>query len=144
MTKINYGSKDYLLMSKMKSSFVLSSSFMSSCTHYCMFRYILYQGLSVLDKLLNHLKDHRYRLLEFIKMSKWLSKTILLLCGPKLHKDYFFLLQASIVTIYFLRTVAATNMNETSSRSHAVFTIFFTQQRHDQTTNLMSEKVRKN
>lgn len=27
------------------------------------------------------------------------------------------------------RTVAATNMNETSSRSHAVFTIFFTQQR---------------
>ncbi|KOB76657.1 Uncharacterized protein OBRU01_04754 [Operophtera brumata] len=29
------------------------------------------------------------------------------------------------------RTVAATNMNETSSRSHAVFTIFFTQQRHD-------------
>ncbi|XP_075980839.1 kinesin family member unc-104 isoform X7 [Anticarsia gemmatalis] len=41
------------------------------------------------------------------------------------------------------RTVAATNMNETSSRSHAVFTIFFTQQRHDQTTNLMSEKVSK-
>lgn len=41
----------------------------------------------------------------------------------------------------FSRTVAATNMNETSSRSHAVFTIFFTQQRHDQTTNLMSEKV---
>lgn len=28
------------------------------------------------------------------------------------------------------RTVAATNMNETSSRSHAVFTIFFTQQRY--------------
>ncbi|XP_062531094.1 kinesin-like protein unc-104 isoform X3 [Bombyx mori] len=41
------------------------------------------------------------------------------------------------------RTVAATNMNETSSRSHAVFTIFFTQQRHDVTTNLMSEKVSK-
>ncbi|CAG5033343.1 unnamed protein product [Parnassius apollo] len=41
------------------------------------------------------------------------------------------------------RTVAATNMNETSSRSHAVFTIFFTQQRHDRTTNLMSEKVSK-
>ncbi|XP_063625923.1 kinesin-like protein unc-104 [Cydia splendana] len=41
------------------------------------------------------------------------------------------------------RTVAATNMNETSSRSHAVFTIFFTQQRHDQTTDLMSEKVSK-
>ncbi|CAG9564965.1 unnamed protein product [Danaus chrysippus] len=41
------------------------------------------------------------------------------------------------------RTVAATNMNETSSRSHAVFTIFFTQQRHDKTTNLVSEKVSK-
>lgn len=42
---------------------------------------------------------------------------------------------------FFRRTVAATNMNETSSRSHAVFTIFFTQQRHDKTTNLVSEKV---
>lgn len=40
------------------------------------------------------------------------------------------------------RTVAATNMNETSSRSHAVFTIFFTQQRHDQMTDLVTEKVR--
>ncbi|XP_046427529.1 kinesin-like protein unc-104 isoform X16 [Neodiprion pinetum] len=41
------------------------------------------------------------------------------------------------------RTVAATNMNETSSRSHAVFTIFFTQQRHDSTTDLITEKVSK-
>ncbi|XP_037039908.1 kinesin-like protein unc-104 isoform X6 [Bradysia coprophila] len=41
------------------------------------------------------------------------------------------------------RTVAATNMNETSSRSHAVFTIFFTQQRHDQMTDLVTEKVSK-
>lgn len=41
------------------------------------------------------------------------------------------------------RTVAATNMNETSSRSHAVFTIFFTQQRHDSTTDLVTEKVSK-
>lgn len=39
------------------------------------------------------------------------------------------------------RTVAATNMNETSSRSHAVFTIFFTQQRHDLMTDLITEKV---
>lgn len=39
------------------------------------------------------------------------------------------------------RTVAATNMNETSSRSHAVFTIFFTQQRHDTMTDLVTEKV---
>lgn len=41
------------------------------------------------------------------------------------------------------RTVAATNMNETSSRSHAVFTIFFTQQRHDNMTDLTTEKVSK-
>ncbi|KAK9306147.1 hypothetical protein QLX08_003054 [Tetragonisca angustula] len=41
------------------------------------------------------------------------------------------------------RTVAATNMNETSSRSHAVFTIFFTQQKHDSTTGLVTEKVSK-
>ncbi len=34
-------------------------------------------------------------------------------------------------------------MNETSSRSHAVFTIVFTQKRHDKTTNLESEKVSK-
>uniref|UniRef100_A0A8C2ZXS8 Kinesin family member 1C n=1 Tax=Cyclopterus lumpus TaxID=8103 RepID=A0A8C2ZXS8_CYCLU len=41
------------------------------------------------------------------------------------------------------RTVAATNMNETSSRSHAVFTIVFTQQRRDQMTGLDTEKVSK-
>ncbi|XP_067626494.1 kinesin-like protein unc-104 isoform X12 [Eurosta solidaginis] len=41
------------------------------------------------------------------------------------------------------RTVAATNMNETSSRSHAVFTIFFTQRRHDNMTDLTTEKVSK-
>ncbi|XP_015195972.1 kinesin-like protein KIF1C [Lepisosteus oculatus] len=41
------------------------------------------------------------------------------------------------------RTVAATNMNETSSRSHAVFTIVFTQRRHDQMTSLDTEKVSK-
>lgn len=41
------------------------------------------------------------------------------------------------------RTVAATNMNETSSRSHAVFTIFFTQRRHDAMTDLITEKVSK-
>ncbi|XP_064536098.1 kinesin-like protein unc-104 [Drosophila montana] len=41
------------------------------------------------------------------------------------------------------RTVAATNMNETSSRSHAVFTIFFTQRRHDTMTDLFTEKVSK-
>ncbi|KAM8713571.1 hypothetical protein ACLKA7_013833 [Drosophila subpalustris] len=41
------------------------------------------------------------------------------------------------------RTVAATNMNETSSRSHAVFTIFFTQRRHDIMTDLITEKVSK-
>ncbi|KAI9472234.1 MAG: hypothetical protein EXX96DRAFT_583345 [Benjaminiella poitrasii] len=39
------------------------------------------------------------------------------------------------------RTVAATNMNETSSRSHAVFTLFLTQVRLDETTKLETEKV---
>ncbi|CAD7012224.1 unnamed protein product [Ceratitis capitata] len=34
-------------------------------------------------------------------------------------------------------------MNETSSRSHAVFTIFFTQRRHDKMTDLTTEKVSK-
>ncbi|XP_060723746.1 kinesin-like protein KIF1A isoform X4 [Tachysurus vachellii] len=41
------------------------------------------------------------------------------------------------------RTVAATNMNETSSRSHAVFNIIFTQKRHDSETDNTSEKVSK-
>ena len=43
---------------------------------------------------------------------------------------------------YFLfRTVAATNMNETSSRSHAVFTIIFTQHKKDEASGLTAEKV---
>uniref|UniRef100_A0A671TB91 plus-end-directed kinesin ATPase n=1 Tax=Sinocyclocheilus anshuiensis TaxID=1608454 RepID=A0A671TB91_9TELE len=41
------------------------------------------------------------------------------------------------------RTVAATNMNETSSRSHAVFTIVFTQRKYDSKTDLSTEKVSK-
>uniref|UniRef100_A0A8C6TQ55 plus-end-directed kinesin ATPase n=1 Tax=Neogobius melanostomus TaxID=47308 RepID=A0A8C6TQ55_9GOBI len=41
------------------------------------------------------------------------------------------------------RTVAATNMNETSSRSHAVFNIIFTQRRHDADTENVTEKVSK-
>ncbi len=39
------------------------------------------------------------------------------------------------------RTVAATNMNESSSRSHAVFTIIFTQHKHDADSGLTAEKV---
>lgn len=39
------------------------------------------------------------------------------------------------------RTVAATNMNETSSRSHAVFTIILSQKIHDTETGFDSEKV---
>lgn len=46
-----------------------------------------------------------------------------------------------MITFIFFRTVAATNMNETSSRSHAVFTIVFTQKKHDTETNLSTEKV---
>lgn len=41
------------------------------------------------------------------------------------------------------RTVAATNMNETSSRSHAVFTIIFTQRKTDKDTGLATERVSK-
>ncbi|XGW09291.1 hypothetical protein V3C99_011530 [Haemonchus contortus] len=41
------------------------------------------------------------------------------------------------------RTVAATNMNSTSSRSHAVFTIVLTQKRHCPDANLDTEKVSK-
>ena len=41
------------------------------------------------------------------------------------------------------RTVAATNMNETSSRSHAVFTLIFTQKRLDKQTDLVTECVSK-
>jgi len=41
------------------------------------------------------------------------------------------------------RTVAATNMNETSSRSHAVFTLIFTQKRYDLQTDLTTERVSK-
>ena len=41
------------------------------------------------------------------------------------------------------RTVAATNMNETSSRSHAVFTLTVTQKRHDIETKMAGEKVSK-
>lgn len=41
------------------------------------------------------------------------------------------------------RTVAATSMNETSSRSHAVFTLTVTQRRHDVETAMDTEKVAK-
>ncbi|CAH8435050.1 unnamed protein product [Heterobilharzia americana] len=41
------------------------------------------------------------------------------------------------------RTVAATNMNETSSRSHAVFTIIVTQKTEDSAYSTTSEKVSK-
>lgn len=45
--------------------------------------------------------------------------------------------------IFLYRTVAATNMNETSSRSHAVFTIFFTQHEDNTHSSLITEKVSK-
>ncbi|KAK3208667.1 hypothetical protein GRF29_77g1582381 [Pseudopithomyces chartarum] len=41
------------------------------------------------------------------------------------------------------RTVAATNMNETSSRSHAVFTLILTQKQKDVEMNMSGEKVAK-
>ena len=39
------------------------------------------------------------------------------------------------------RTVASTNMNETSSRSHAVFSIILTQRKFNAPTGLTAEKV---
>ncbi|KAF5651338.1 kinesin [Fusarium sp. NRRL 52700] len=41
------------------------------------------------------------------------------------------------------RTVAATNMNQTSSRSHAVFTLMLTQKKYDADTKMEMEKVAK-
>ncbi|KAL7422898.1 hypothetical protein Q5752_002195 [Cryptotrichosporon argae] len=41
------------------------------------------------------------------------------------------------------RTVASTNMNETSSRSHAVFTLILTQKRLEPATKMTGEKVSK-
>lgn len=41
------------------------------------------------------------------------------------------------------RTVAATNMNETSSRSHAVFTLILTQKRNDVEMKMSTEKAAK-
>ena len=41
------------------------------------------------------------------------------------------------------RTIAATNMNSTSSRSHAIFTIVLTQREHDLNSDLEAEKVSK-
>ncbi|WWD20715.1 hypothetical protein CI109_105191 [Kwoniella shandongensis] len=41
------------------------------------------------------------------------------------------------------RTVASTNMNETSSRSHAVFTVILTQKKLDSQTSMTGEKVSK-
>ena len=40
------------------------------------------------------------------------------------------------------RTVAATNMNATSSRSHAIFTIVFTQTKRDSVTKIETDLVR--
>lgn len=69
------------------------------------------------------------------------------LCGKEAHKAVW--ISKSIkdnadhhVSVFFVcRTVAATNMNETSSRSHAVFNIIFTQKKHDMETDNTSEKV---
>src|SRR5271156_3886829 len=40
-----------------------------------------------------------------------------------------------------VRTTAATKMNDTSSRSHAVFSVILTQRRHDVETDMSTEKV---
>lgn len=50
-------------------------------------------------------------------------------------------LNPKLISLTQARTVAATNMNETSSRSHAVFTVLLTQKRYDIETKLETEKV---
>lgn len=57
------------------------------------------------------------------------------------YKTYRFLIEIFAIKTLYFRTVAATNMNSTSSRSHAVFTIVLTQKLHDEATNLDTEKV---
>ena len=46
-----------------------------------------------------------------------------------------------VYTCISYRTVASTNMNAVSSRSHAVFTIILTQKLKDDFTGLVTEKV---
>lgn len=63
--------------------------------------------------------------------------------GNKARFDLFYFLNFHnfLVSLTWLRTVAATNMNSTSSRSHAVFTLTLTHRSHDLATNLDTEKV---
>jgi hypothetical protein len=64
--------------------------------------------------------------------------------GNKARFTYFFNRICPIIRILgIFRTVAATNMNSTSSRSHAIFTIVLTQREHDLNTALDTEKVEK-
>lgn len=65
-------------------------------------------------------------------------------CGRKLYRSVNatkIVLMIMFLFFFVCRTVAATNMNETSSRSHAVFNIIFTQKKHDMETDNTSEKV---
>ncbi len=63
------------------------------------------------------------------------------MCSGGCVTCFLFCISSLFLYVLTCRTVAATNMNETSSRSHAVFTIVFTQKKHDSETDLSTEKV---
>lgn len=85
-----------------------------------------------------------YRLVVALGKPRWLCRLTVLSvncwdnCSCSMEPTVSFF---KMTLTLFFRTVAATNMNETSSRSHAVFTIVFTQKRHDTETDLSTEKV---
>lgn len=66
---------------------------------------------------------------------------VMRLCAVKRRQIKLLKCWWSCFFCFVCRTVAATNMNETSSRSHAVFNIIFTQKKHDMETDNTSEKV---
>uniref|UniRef100_A0A914CSL6 Kinesin-like protein unc-104 n=2 Tax=Acrobeloides nanus TaxID=290746 RepID=A0A914CSL6_9BILA len=87
--------------------------------------------------LLNPNNTSNLRLREHPLMGPYLDElTKLVVCS---YQDIYDLMDEGNKA----RTVAATNMNSTSSRSHAIFTIVLTQKRHDVETNMDTEKVSK-
>lgn len=77
-----------------------------------------------------------------LNLSSWLCwSELIYFVIIKETSSFLHKLTKNVFTICLCRTVAATNMNETSSRSHAVFNIIFTQKRLDADTDNTSEKV---
>ena len=68
----------------------------------------------------------------------------MIMMGKPIRQIWVKVNSVNLTYMFLCRTVAATNMNETSSRSHAVFTIVFTQHRYDKATKMTGEKVSNN